>query len=221
MELLEKALKSLGLKPDRLSEVLEVCHLKHLDDLYAAVGRGDVKLSQILNRLTSLNKAATAVPLKIQKKPQPGRSDLRIEGVGQLLTHIARCCKPLPGEEVIGYITLGRGVAVHRRDCRNILQAKERQQERLLDVCWGEGTRDVYAVDLIIKAFDRPALLRDITSLLSSEKAHVFALQTLSNREDNTVRIEVTVEIDGFNSLDRLLSRMLQIPNVSQARRVI
>src|SRR3990167_7424424 len=110
------------------------------------------------------------------------RGGLSIEGVGNLLTYMARCCQPVPGDEVIGYITLVRGVSVHRQDCSNIIHAGEKQRQRFLAVTWGSATREHYVVDLLIKAFDRSNLLRDITSLLANEKAHVYALQTQTDK---------------------------------------
>ena len=222
-EILDKELKSLGIKVERLNDVVLAFNFKRLDDLLAALGRGDLKLGQVLNRLTPADTTEQFVPnfVKPQHKPEISGSDLRIEGVGNLLTHMARCCQPVPGDQVIGYITLGRGVSVHRQDCSNILHAGEKQRQRFLAVSWGDATREHYLVDLLIKAFDRPGLLRDVTSLLSNEKAHVYALQTQINKQENTNYITLTVEIDGLNSLSRLLSKLGQVPNVLEARRQV
>ena len=223
-DILDKELKNLGIKAENLNDVLQALKFKTLNDLYAALGRGDVKLIQVLNRLSPdapVDKAIKKLVKSHLKPDTPTGSDLRIEGVGNLLTHIARCCQPLPGDEVIGYITLGRGVSIHRQDCPNILYSSEKERERFLQVSWGSATRDHYVVDLLIRAFDRPNLLRDVTSLLSNEKAHVFALQTQTNRHDNTSQIVLTIEIDGLNSLSGLLSKLSQIPNVYEARRQV
>jgi len=221
--ILDKELKALGIKSEGLAEVALSFNFKRLDDLLAALGRGDLKLGQILSRISPAAAVEEFVPhfVKSQVKSEISGSDLRIEGVGNLLTHMARCCQPLPGEAVIGYITLGRGVSVHRQDCSNIIHAGERQRQRFLQVTWGEATQERYLVDVLIKAYDRPGLLRDITSLLSNEKAHVHALQTQLNRLDNTSKITLTVEIDGLNSLSRLLSKLEQVPNVFETRRQI
>ena len=132
---------------------------------------------------------------------------------------MARCCQPVPGDQVLGYITLGRGVSVHRQDCPNIIHASERQKQRFLQVNWGSATRENYVVDVLIKAFDRPELLKDITSLLSNEKAHVYALQTSSDKHHNMAFINLKIDIDGLNSLSRLLAKLEQIPNILEARR--
>lgn len=220
-EILDKELKSLGVKSEKLNDVATALHFKKTDDLYASLGRGDIKISQIVNRLAppEITESNLLKFVKPQHKPEVTGSDLRIEGVGNLLTFMARCCQPVPGDEVLGYITIGRGVSIHRRDCPNIIHASEKQKQRFLQVSWGSSTRENYVVDVLIKAFDRPELLKDVTSLLSNEKAHVFSLQTNTDKHENTAYITLTVEIDGLNSLSRLLAKLEQIPNVLEARR--
>ncbi len=220
-ELLEKELKNLSIKFERMTEIVSALKFKTLDDLCAALGRGDIKLNQILNRLSPVDPIENTLKkwTKPQIKLELSGSGLSIEGVGNLLTHMARCCQPLPGDEVIGYITLGRGVSVHRCDCPNILSSSDKQRERFLQVNWINNTRDRYMVDVLIRAYDRPNLLRDLTSLLSHEKAHVFALQTQIKPDEDTQFITVTLEIDGINSLSGLLNRIGQVPNVLEARR--
>ncbi|MDP3561326.1 MAG: GTP diphosphokinase [Legionellaceae bacterium] len=222
-EILDKELKNLGIKTERLNDVILAFNFKTLNDLYAALGRGDIKLGQILSRLAPAEKVEQNLQkiVKTTKKTGASGNDLRIEGVGNLLTHMARCCQPIPGDAVVGYITIGRGVSVHCQDCPNIISATPKQRQRFLEVTWGNATRDLYVVDILIKAFDRSTLLRDITSLLSNEKAHVFALQTETDKQDNMTQIKIKMEIDGLNSLSRLLNRLGQVPNVLEARRVV
>lgn len=223
-ELLDKELKSLGIKSERLQEVVSSLQFKKLDDLYASLGRSDIKIGQIISRLAPSENTEDDIQKFIrsnQSKPEVTGSDLRIEGVGNLLTFMARCCQPVPGDQVIGYITIGRGVSVHRQDCPNIIHASERQKQRFLQVHWGSATRENYIVDVLIKAYDRSELLKDITSLLSNEKAHVYALQTSSDKHQNLAYINLKVEIDGLNSLSRLLTKMERIPNVLEARRQV
>lgn len=222
-EILDKELKNLGIKIERLQDVYATLGLKNVNDLYAALGRGDIKLSQILMRLSPAEKTEQKLQ-HITRNPTPesGKNHLHIEGVGNLLTHMARCCQPLPGDEVVGYITIGRGVSVHCQDCPNILSATPKQRERFLEVTWGSGeSRDLYAVNVLIKAFDRATLLRDVTSLLFNEKAHIFGLQTETDQQEHVTHIKIKLEIDGLSSLSRLLSRLTQIPNVLEARRIV
>lgn len=136
-DILDKELKVLGIKVERLHDLLPAFHFKRLDDLYAALGRGDIKLGQILGRLTPVEAVEPTPIVKSKTKPLGSNSDLRIEGVGNLLTYMARCCQPVPGDSVMGYITVGRGVSVHRKDCPNIIHAGEKQRQRFLQVSWG------------------------------------------------------------------------------------
>lgn len=223
-DILDKELKNLGIKVERLQDVLAPLGVKSVNDLYVGVCRGDIKLVQILNRLTSADKSEQVLAQLPRKTTisDVHTNRLQIEGVGQLLTHMARCCQPLPGDKVIGYITIGRGVSVHRQDCANILSATSKQRQRFLEVNWGAGpSKNLYAVDVLIKAYNRSTLLRDITSLLFHEKAHIFSLQTETNKSEHTTEIKITMEIDGLNSLSRLLNRLGQIPNVLEARRCV
>jgi GTP pyrophosphokinase len=222
-EILDKELKNLGIKAERLHDVVTAFNFKKLDDLLAALGRGDIKLAQILHRLTPVQDAIPAMQtiVKPQFIPEVSGGDLKIEGVGNLLTSMAKCCQPVPGDDVIGYITIGRGVSIHRQDCSNILHSSDKQRQRFIQVSWGSSTRDHYVVDVLVKAFDRPGLLKDITAMLSNEKAHVYALQSQSNKHENTAFITLTVEIDGLNALSRLLNKLDQIPNVLEARRLV
>ncbi|OGV28916.1 MAG: GTP diphosphokinase [Legionellales bacterium RIFCSPHIGHO2_12_FULL_35_11] len=222
-EILDKELKNLGIKVDSLQPAINSFNFKTVNDLYAALGRGDIKVSQILNQISPPDKTSQTLQqiIKPRKIKETGKSGLRLEGVGNLLTHMARCCQPLPGDEVIGYITIGRGVSIHRKDCSNILSANDKQKTRFLEVSWGDGSREYYMVNILIKAFDRSTLLRDITSLLFNEKAHVFSLQTERNDQENICVINITIEIDGLNSLSRMIDRIGQIPNVLETRRLI
>jgi GTP pyrophosphokinase len=216
-EILDNELKILGIKSDALQQVYPELGFKNLDDLRAALGRGDIKLTQITHRLipTGINQIT---PRAIKPVSQ---SDLHIEGVGRLLTHMARCCQPLPGEHVIGYITIGRGVSIHRQDCPHIINCSERQKQRFIQVSWTDAMSERYTVDLFIRAYDRPGLLRDITTLLANEKTNVMALQTNINKQENMTNIMLTIEMIGLGGLSRILARIGEIPNVLEARRQI
>lgn len=225
-EILAKEMKALGIRAERLNEVLPAFNLKHLDDLRAALGRADLKLSQIIARLKP---AAAMLPepsvermIKLPPKRRDLASDdLQVEGVGNLRTHMARCCQPVPGDPVLGYVTVGRGVSVHRQDCVNVLHAGEKQKQRFLEVTWGSATSERYAVNLLIRAFDRQGLLRDITALLANEKAYLFALQTQLHKKENMTHLTLTVEVASLSDLSRLLAKLEQIPNVLEAHRQV
>ncbi len=222
-DILDKELKSLGVKSNKLLDVATALNFKKIDDLYASLGRGDLKLGQVVHRLTPTDTFETDIKtiVKPASLPEFKGTDLNIYGVGNLLTNMAKCCQPIPGDAIIGYITIGRGVSIHRSDCPNIIHSSEKQRQRFIEVNWGNATRDHYIVDIWVKAFDRPGLLKDITTLLLNEKAHVYSLQTQINKQENTTCLTITVEIDGLSALSKLLNKLQQIPNVFEARRQI
>lgn len=213
----DREIKRLGIDPDT-TKLAEKLHFKGIKEVMAALGRGDVRMTHLLHVLQPpippeskeiLQK--TKQTLATDKKyAVPGVS---IQGVGNLLTHTARCCKPLPGDLIIGFITRGRGVSIHRRDCLNVLQASAANQERLIEVDWGEKT-EVYPVDVSIEAYDRGGLLKDITTVLANEKVNVSASYLTTDKNKNLALINLTIELNGLNSLSRILDRLHQIPNV-------
>lgn len=219
--MLEKEFKSLNLKLDALNEVVPQLNYKSLDDLYAAVGRGDLKPVQVLNRLpqaTPLESSPQSM-VRLSAMPERKSNDLRIEGVGQLLTSMARCCQPVPGDDVIGYITLGRGVSIHRKDCLNIIHATEKQRQRFLQVSWGNQSQEKYLVELSLHAFDRVDLLKDLTAVISTEKTHIYQLQTEPQNDTSTVWIKLTVDVDSIAGLSKLIAKLQQVPNVLEVKR--
>lgn len=218
--IIDRECKQLNIKNIPLHDIAIDLHFKTEDDLLAALGRGDVKLGQILHRIQPFDTTPSEPQNFIRShKPELSAGDIHIEGVGNLLTIMGRCCRPVPGDAIIGYITLGRGVSIHRRDCPNILHATEKQKQRFLQVHWGSSTTDHYLVDLVIKAYDRTGLLKDLTALLANEKVSVYALNTETNKAENIALLKMSVEISSLNDLSRLLNKMEQIPNVFEARR--
>lgn len=221
--LLDKEFKRLAVQDIDFAELAKSLHCKTLDDLYTAVGASDISVGQVLGaaqrQLDAYAPESEALPLVKSRQPGQGEADVYIEGVGNLLTHLARCCSPVPGDAITGYITLGKGVSIHRQDCSNILQLEADEPERIIQVSWGEAPHKVYSVEVIIEAFDRHGLLRDITALLDNERINVIAMQTLSNKNLNTVDMLVTIEVQNFNALSRALTRLNQLPNIASARR--
>ena len=161
----------------------------------------------------------TTIPLSRPSPPGGQGDDVRILGVGNLLTHMARCCHPVPQDPIVGYITRGRGVTIHRRDCPNVLRLYEKEHERLIEVSWGGTRQRVYAVEIQILAYDRSGLLRDITSVLATEKINVVGVNTVTDKHDHAARMKLSIEISGLEELSRALTRIGQLPNVIEARR--
>lgn len=221
--LLDREFKRLALLDLDFDNLAKKLRFNSLDDLYAAVGASDIGVGQVLNaaqkQLDEANPQQPLIPLKTKSSERKKDSDFYIEGVGNLLTQIASCCNPVPGDAITGYITLGRGVSIHRADCANILQLQADEPQRIIKVEWGNKPQSYYSVDIIIEAYDRYGLLRDITTLLDNERINIVAMQTLSDKRKNTVDMLVTVEIRSIDELSRILTRLNQLPNIASARR--
>ena len=137
------------------------------------------------------------------------------------MTHLAHCCKPVPNDAIIGFITRGRGVSVHRQDCPNVLKLPEEEGPRLINVRWGDHSIDAgYQADIQILASDRKGLLRDISSILSDSDVNVLDVNTHSDRTNDTASMRFTVEIKNITQLDRVLGKLGQMPDVFDVRRL-
>ena len=219
---IEKEIRRLGLVGVSFEKIARSFSFDKVDDFFSAVGRGDLKTSRIL---TTIHEQVmppakeSTLPISAPAAKPDVADAIQIQGVGNLLTHIARCCKPVPGDPVVGYITVGRGVTVHRRDCPNMLHSNTESPERMVEVSWGSGKSMAYPVDIVIEAYDRPGLLGDITTLLSNESINVLAANTLTNKSEHTAKMKLTLEIINIDSLSRLLGKIEQLPNVTDVRR--
>jgi GTP pyrophosphokinase len=177
-------------------------------------------VTQVINAVQKLIAPVNESRVHLAKKVTNNKgADVYIEGVGNLMTTIASCCNPVPGDFISGYITQGRGVSIHRMDCRNFLQLQTDESERILEVSWGQTPQDKYSVDIIVEAYDRIGLLRDVTMLLDGAQINVTAMQTNSNHELNTVDMVMTIEIKDFTQLSRILAKINQLPNIASAQR--
>ncbi|WP_339899795.1 GTP diphosphokinase [uncultured Gilvimarinus sp.] len=221
--LLDREFKRLALLDLDFEVLAQKLNMQSLDDLYAAVGASDIGVGQVISAaqrlIDSKHPKEPTIPFKAKSSKRKKDSDVFIEGVGNLLTQIASCCTPVPGDAITGYITLGRGVSIHRADCSNVLQLQADEPQRIIKVDWGATPQSSYSVDLIVEAYDRHGLLLDITALLDHERINISAMQTLSDKRKNTVDMQITVEIRGFDELSRVLTRLNQLPNIASARR--
>ncbi|MCK9236618.1 MAG: GTP diphosphokinase [Thiopseudomonas sp.] len=223
-QMLERELTRLALMPVDFEQLAERCNVKTSEDLFAAIGAGDVRLAHAVGLTQqqergSRSQHAELIPRKPTVHLGSRRDEVRIEGVGNLLTQMAGCCQPVPGEPIVGYITQGRGVTIHRQDCPTVLQLSEREPERVIQVSWGSEPVKTYPVDVLIQAYDRAGLLNDILQVLFNEKVNVVALNTSTSKEDGSALIELTIEVPGLDILSRMLGRIAQLPNVIEARR--
>ena len=223
---LDRQLRRLGVEGLEPEKVAAELGYKSLEDLLMALGRGDASTAQVARVVHRLMQPETDAEAEaerrvLERRGRPARSKddpVRIHGVGNLLTNLARCCKPAPGDPIIGFITQGRGVTIHRSDCRNVLNLHDDKRNRLIEVEWGAGDQ-TYPVDIEVRAFDRQGLLRDVSAILANEKINVVTLNTRTDPRDHSARIQFTMEVTNTNQLSRVLSRINQLPNVLEARR--
>lgn len=224
--MLDHEFKRLAVKNLDYEALAKRLNLQSLEDLYAAVGTADLSVERVIGaaqRLVQDKEPSAPVSSMVGRaaKDDGSEAEVYIDGVGNLLSKLAKCCGPIPGDSISGYITLGKGVSIHRKDCSNLLQMQSEEPERIIAVDWADKPNNLYAVKILIEAFDRHGLLRDITTLLDREKINVSAMSTQSNKDNNTADMHITIEIPGLGTLSRLFAKLNQLPNVSSVRREI
>jgi len=212
-----------------LEPALKRLKLNSVEDLYVAIGNGDLTTGQVFNALAR-SREANAVPQAEdlvsrtparQRETTPARADdIVIEGVGNLMTAMAKCCHPIPGDPVVGYVTRGRGVTIHREDCRQVVHWRSQNSPRLLQVHWGARPATSYAVQLLIRAFDRRDLIRDISTVLSTADVQVTDISSKLDEMVDEVTIRLKVRVRDYEQLSELLSRLGSVSNVIEARRL-
>jgi GTP pyrophosphokinase len=221
---LEAELKRLDLDPAGLPEVVSDFNFRSLDELYVAVGCGDLTASQVANaierKIAKDKRPSLGVPTR-SSAPEPSRSgDIRIEGVGQLMHQLARCCQPVPGDDIEGYITRGRGVSVHRADCKQFINLQRQDPDRVVSVFWQTKSSEKYPAKIIIDAWDRSGLIKDIGMVMSTENVNVTELKGMPTNSEEAVEIALAVQVSDFDQLSTVISRLLGIRGVLSARRV-
>ncbi|MFN0095630.1 MAG: RelA/SpoT family protein [Dehalococcoidia bacterium] len=224
-DMFEKEMKRLAIEiGDREAEVLELFGMTSWDDFFAALGYGGISIITIARKLGALfqeEEPLVAEPVAPAQKgpatPTFGSKTMQVLGVNNLLTTMARCCSPVPGDQISGYVTRARGITVHRADCINILNSDE--PERILEVEWGEAAK-LYPVDIRITAWDRVGLLRDVTSVVTEDKVNMVGVHTLEG-DDGSVVVLMTLETTGVEQLSRLLSRIEILRGVREVERVV
>jgi GTP pyrophosphokinase len=197
--------------------------LKHKDTeaLCVALGAGDLTSASIATALQHIR--GTELPEKIRtrrpRKPDNKPDSVAVSGVGDLMCNFARCCRPVPPEPIVGYITQGRGVSIHRQDCGNFLGLNQRSPERIVEISWGESESGAYPVDLSLHAFDRSGLIRDITAVLADDDANVIGLKSDTDKSSMQVVMDISIEIQDLPTLSAVISKLEQLPNVVSVRR--
>lgn len=215
--ILEKELRRLGLQDVNQERIAREFEYKGVEDLYVAIGNGDLTLSRVVNHLTLGEKPEQEFTLSASKIDGSGPSSdtVTVVGLKGLLTSMARCCNPAPGDAIVGYVTRGRGATIHRQDCPNILRIRDR--ERLVRVSWGEP-KNTYPVPVRIKAYDRNGLMKDVSSLISDEGVNMPKVTVEVNR--NLAVFDLILEVRDIVQLSRVLDRLENLDNVLEAQRV-
>lgn len=192
-----------------------------VEDMLADIGRGAISNNQLLAAIQLLNRPKEQAIEDGRRRKAPKEGEIEVLGVGNLMTHRAQCCLPISGDAIIGFITQGRGVSVHREDCKNIQNLSVDDTQRLIPVSWGMQSVGGAEVQLLVEAYDREGLMRDVSSVLSREHIYLNAVNTQSDRQNQTAHMRLTIELKNTHQLGLIIDKLLQIPNVYQVERVV
>ena len=217
--LLDKELRRLGLTDTNMDRLSREFERRSVDEFYEVIGNGDLAIGKIVNHLTLVEEETLETDQTATIPAEPAlqsREAVTILGLKGLLTTMARCCNPTPGDAIIGYITRGRGATIHRMDCPNIMRIRDR--ERLVRVSWGEP-KNTYPVPVRIKAWDRNGLMKDVSTLITEEGINMAKVNVDVNRKNFAV-FDLILEVRDLAELSKVLDRLENLPNVLEAHRV-
>jgi GTP pyrophosphokinase len=233
-EILETELAKIGATlKDASLYALKRFNVNTPDELYVGVGSGDLRINQIVNHINALVNKPTAEEEdklaleklqesenKLPAKKAPSKDAVVVEGVDNLMTHLARCCRPIPGDDIKGYITQGRGISVHRSDCEQLEELSHHAPERIIDTVWGSGLIGSYTIPVRVEAMERSGLLKDITSLLTNEKIKVSSMRSRSDFNRQIIYMDFELEIPSVEVLVRVTKRIEQTKDVLSVKRL-
>jgi len=223
-EILDRELSRLNVRDISVDTIAKQLKMRDAEAMCVALGAGDITSAAIASALQNLRKDDSTNIIRKRrpsKKKENTTGGIAISGVGDLLYNFARCCRPVPPEEIAGYITLGRGVSIHRQDCGNFLNLNSKHAERVIEVDWGGSSDAIYPAELLLQAFDRHGLLRDISTVLADEHVSVDSVQTNTNKRTMQAEMSLSVSVPGLPTLSRVISRLEQLPNVTSVRRKV
>ena len=224
-DILEKEAKRLNynvidfLKPEWLEEVRIKMNISTLDDLYAALGFGTVKLNQVISKLVDIYNKFNRKPIKdvIRQTRKIHKSGIDVKGVDGVNVRIAKCCTPVPGDDIIGYITIGRGISVHRADCPNVLNNIEKS--RIVEVSWQKEEGTSYEAAIEVRALDKPNVISDIANRINEAKLNMTSLNAKATRDGDTI-VDIILEITNIDELDRIIEKLKKVKNVFDVYRM-
>lgn len=224
-ELLERELQRANLPTKVPKETWERFNVQSLDDLYTALGAGDVRVMQVVNFLHQLTapKEEPEISPRVKTRKEAagkGKKDaVVVQGVGHLMSQLANCCKPVPGEKIMGYITQGRGVSVHKESCDQLQHLLVQHPERQIEVNWSSALKVGFETSIDIFCNDRTGLLRDITTVLANEGVPLLGVNSLSDTHRQTALITISIEVQDLDSVSKVISRLRQLKGVTDAKR--
>ncbi|MBI5567894.1 MAG: bifunctional (p)ppGpp synthetase/guanosine-3',5'-bis(diphosphate) 3'-pyrophosphohydrolase, partial [Chloroflexi bacterium] len=216
-DILERELRRLSLDAMPLEAVARLFNIDKIDDFFEKIGAGDISSQAIVSKVIEADRKANPPadePLPLTAPSKTEVSGLAVRGTGGMMTTLANCCKPVPGDPIIGFVTRGRGVMVHHRNCTNIVHSNE--TERLIEVSWGSSQR-TYPVMIKIAAYDRGGLLRDVAAVVAAESVNMSSVNVTTNR--NLATFLATLEIAGTAQLSKVMDRIERLPNVIEVKR--
>ena len=216
-----RALLELGIEAGNLdtisSELERFTGLLHANDGQVINALARKKAAEVEPQAEDL---VTKSPMRQRGEQSGAGDDVVIEGVGNLMTTMAKCCHPVPGDPVVGYVTVGRGVTIHREDCGQVVHWRAENSPRLLQVNWGDKPSTSYSVQILVRAFDRRDLIRDISTVLSTSDTQVTDISSRLDENSDEVSIHLKLRVRDFEQLSELLSRLGNVSNVIEARRL-
>jgi GTP pyrophosphokinase len=216
--ILDKELRRLGVVGVDLEDLAQYFEFKNVEELYVGLGCGDLTLGRIINKLSEVEEDKDLLrelhPTIETKKDITGVTVLGLKGI---LTNFARCCNPAPGDEIVGYITRGRGATIHRLDCPNVARMRDRDKERIVKVSWGEAQK-TYPISVQVKAYDRQGLMGDVYNVLNNENVNMLDVDVKVTH--NLASIKMIIEVGDVAQLSRILTRIENLPNVMEAHRL-
>jgi len=225
--ILDRELQRLGIAHIQYEQIGERFKITKVEDFLAALGRGDITTNQVavaVNELvfpvvdTGVGQSSVHLLQPTRKTYTPG--DVIVQGVGDLMTHMARCCHPVPFDGIAGYITRGRGVTIHRKDCPNLMRLQLNERERVIEVEWGSASpRRTYPVEIVVQAYDRQGLLRDVTTILSNSHLSVLSMNMHTDKKTFIAQLSFTIEVANVNQLSAALAKIEHLRNVIQVSR--
>jgi GTP pyrophosphokinase len=199
----------------KLAEIAAQYRFREMDDFYAAIGYGAVSSASVVSKLEIHDDAAITLPEEAPPAA-PSTTGVKVKGVGDLLVRFAKCCSPIPGDDITGYVTRGKGVTVHRASCPSVLS--ERDIERLIDVEWELAGQQTYPITVRISALDRPGLLSDITNVVAEYKVNIVAA-SVATHADGTAVITATFKVESLQQLSRVLAKIERLRDVTSVTR--